>query len=299
MKTQEDAQDTHLDSLFPPLKLSRRGFIATSVGVGFTVATGHAAAQDAIHTDSAGLTAGPVRIPASGGGAIPAYRAAPAGKQGLATILVVEEIFGVHEYIQDVCRRLAHAGYLAVAPELFARYGDPAKYTDMATLRAEVVDKAGDRQVLDDLDATAKWAAGQGGDAGRLGILGFCWGGRVVWLYAAHNPALKAGAAWYGQLGGQPSELKPASALSLVDSLKAPVLGAYGGKDAGIPLDDVDKMRAALAKGPEAARASRIDVYPEAPHAFHADYRPSYRKTEAEQAWKRMMDWFAGHGLAA
>jgi len=292
-----EVQDPEFDSLLPPLRVSRRGFMATGVAAGFSLAAGQAVAQTAIHTDATGLTAGRVQIPTADGH-MPAYRAAPAGKQGLATLLVVSEIFGVHEYIQDVCRRLAHAGYLAIAPELFARYGDPSKYTDIPTLRAEVVDKAGDAQVLADLDATAKWAAGQGGAADKLGILGFCWGGRIVWLYAAHNPALKAGAAWYGHLGGQPTELKPASVLSRVDALKAPVLGAYGGKDAGIPQEDVDKMRAALAKGPEAARASRIDVYPEAGHAFHADYRPSYRKTEAEQAWKRMMDWFAGHGLA-
>lgn len=290
--------DPELDSLLPPLRLSRRGFIATGIGAGFTLATGHAAAQTAIKTDAAGLTAGPVQIPATGGGQIPAYRAAPAGKQGLATILVVEEIFGVHEYIQDICRRLAHAGYLAVAPELFARYGDPSKYADIATLRAEVVDKAGDAQAMADLDDTAKWAAAHGGSADRLGITGFCWGGRITWLYAAHNPRLKAAAAWYGQLGGQPSELKPASVLSLVGELKAPVLGAYGGKDAGIPLEDVDKMRVALAQGPAPARSSHIDIYPEAPHAFHADYRPSYRKAEAEQAWARMLEWFGKHGLS-
>lgn len=293
-----EVQDPEFDSLLPPLRLSRRGFIATGVAAGFSVAAGQAVAQTAIRTDAAGLTAGSVQIPTTDGN-MPGYRAAPAGRKNLPTILVVSEIFGVHEYIQDTCRRLAHAGYLAIAPELFARHGDPSKYTDIPTLRAEVVDKAGDAQVMADLDAAAKWAATQGGAADKLGIMGFCWGGRIVWLYAAHNPGLKAGAAWYGQLGGQPSQLKPASALSLVDKLRAPVLGAYGGKDAGIPMEDVDKMRAALAEGPPAARASRIDVYPEAPHAFHADYRPSYRKTEAEQAWKRMMDWFAGHGLGA
>ncbi|WP_144630975.1 dienelactone hydrolase family protein [Bordetella genomosp. 13] len=293
-----EVKDPEFDSLLPPLRVSRRGFIVTSVATGFSLAAGQANAQTAIQTDAKGLTAGKVQIPTADGN-MPAYRAAPAGKKNLPTILVVSEIFGVHEYIQDVCRRLAHAGYLAIAPELFARHGDPSKYTDIPTLRAEVVDKAGDAQVMGDLDAAAKWATTEGGAAEKLGIVGFCWGGRNVWLYSAHNPKLKAGAAWYGQLGGQPSELKPAPVLSLVDKLHAPVLGAYGGKDAGIPLEDVDKMRAALAKGPEAARASRIDVYPEAGHAFHADYRPSYRKTEAEQAWKRMMDWFATHGLSA
>lgn len=289
-------QDAHFDSLLPPLKLDRRGFIATTVAAGFSLAAGPAVAQTAIKTDASGLTAGKVDIPTSDG-KMPAYRAMPAGEKNLPTLLVVSEIFGVHEYIQDVCRRLAHLGYLAIAPELFARQGDPSKYTEIPKLQAEIIGKVPDKQVQADLDATAAWAAANGGSDDRLGILGFCWGGRQVWLYAAHNPKLKAGAAWYGQLGGAPSELKPKSVLNLVNDLKAPVLGAYGGKDAGIPLTDVDKMRVELAKGPAAAKASRIDVYPEAPHAFHADYRPSYRKAEAEQAWQRMLDWFKQNGL--
>lgn len=289
-------QDAQFDSLLPPLRLDRRGFIATSVAAGFSLAAGQAVAQTAISTNADGLTAGKVDIPAPDG-KIPAYRAAPQGKKGLPTLIVVSEIFGVHEYIQDVCRRLAHQGYQAVAPELFARQGDPSKYTEIPKLQAEVIGKVPDAQVQGDLDATAAWAAANGGDADKLGILGFCWGGRQVWLYAAHNPKLKAGAAWYGQLAGEPSDLKPKSVLSLVNELKAPVLGAYGGKDAGIPQADVDRMRVALAQGPAAAKASRIDVYPDAPHAFHADYRPSYRKAEAEQAWTRMLDWFKQNGL--
>lgn len=289
-------QDAQFDSLLPPLKLDRRGFIATSVAAGFSLAAGQAVAQTAISTNADGLVAGKIDIPAPDG-KIPAYRAAPQGKKNLPTLLVVSEIFGVHEYIQDVCRRLAHLGYLAVAPELFARQGDPSKYTDIPKLQAEIIGKVPDAQVQGDLDATAAWAAANGGDPGKLGILGFCWGGRQVWLYAAHNPKLKAGAAWYGQLAGEPSELKPKSVLSLVNELKAPVLGAYGGKDAGISQADVDRMRIALAQGPAAAKASRIDVYPDAPHAFHADYRPSYRKAEAEQAWTRMLDWFKQKGL--
>jgi carboxymethylenebutenolidase len=289
-------QDAQFDSLLPPLRLDRRGFIATSVAAGFSLAAGQAVAQTAISTNADGLTAGKVDIPAPDG-KIPAYRAAPQGKKGLPTLIVVSEIFGVHEYIQDVCRRLAHQGYLAVAPELFARQGDPSKYTEIPKLQAEVIGKVPDAQVQGDLDATAAWAAANGGDADKLGILGFCWGGRQVWLYAAHNPKLKAGAAWYGQLAGEPSDLKPKSVISLVNELKAPVLGAYGGKDAGIPQADVDRMRVALAQGPAAAKASRIDVYPDAPHAFHADYRPSYRKAEAEQAWTRMLDWFKQNGL--
>ncbi|MFG0228054.1 dienelactone hydrolase family protein [Achromobacter sp. 413638] len=289
-------QDSQFDSLLPPLKLDRRGFIATSVAAGFSLAAGQAVAQTAIATDAAGLLAGRVDIPVADG-KMPAYRAAPQGKKNLPTLLVVSEIFGVHEYIQDICRRLAHLGYLAVAPELFARQGDPSRYTDIPKLQAEIISKVPDAQVQRDLDAASAWAVEHGGDAGRLGILGFCWGGRQVWLYAAHNPKLRAGAAWYGQLGGEPSELKPRPVLSAVGDLKAPVLGAYGGKDAGIPLADVDRMRVALAQGPAAAKASRIDIYPEAPHAFHADYRPSYRKAEADQAWQRMLDWFKQNGL--
>jgi len=289
-------QDAHFDSLLPPLRLDRRGFIATPVATGFSLAAGQAVAQTTITTDTSGLLTGKVDIPVQDG-KMPAYRAAPKGKKDLPTVLVVSEIFGVHEYIQDVCRRLAHQGYLAIAPELFARQGDPSKYTEIPKLQAEIIGKVPDAQVTSDLDATAAWAASNGGNPDRLGIVGFCWGGRQVWLYAAHNPKLKAGAAWYGQLGGQPSELKPKSVLSQVNALKAKVLGAYGGKDAGIPMTDVDKMRLELAQGPAAAKASRIDVYPDAPHAFHADYRPSYRKAEAEQAWTRMLDWFKQNGL--
>ncbi|CAB3847973.1 dienelactone hydrolase family protein [Achromobacter mucicolens] len=289
-------QDAHFDSLLPPLRLDRRGFLATTAAAGFSLAAGPVAAQTAIATDAKGLVAGKVEIPTSDG-KIPAYRAAPEGKKNLPTILVVQEIFGVHEYIQDVCRRLAHLGYLAIAPELYVRQGDPSKYTEIPKLQAEVVSKVPDKQVTADLDATAAWAAAHGGNPHRLGIVGFCWGGRQVWLYAAHNAKLKAGAAWYGQLAGDPSELKPKSALAIVNDLKAPVLGAYGGKDAGISQTDVDRMRVELAKGSAAAKASRIDIYPEAGHAFHADYRPSYRKAEAEQAWTRMLDWFKQNGL--
>ncbi len=289
-------QDAHFDSLLPPLRLDRRGFLATTAAAGFSLAAGPVAAQTAIATDAKGLVAGKVEIPTSDG-KVPAYRAAPEGKKNLPTILVVQEIFGVHEYIQDVCRRLAHLGYLAIAPELYVRQGDPSKYTEIPKLQAEVVSKVPDKQVTADLDATAAWAAAHGGNPDRLGIVGFCWGGRQVWLYAAHNPKLKAGAAWYGQLAGDPSELKPKPALAIVNDLKAPVLGAYGGKDAGISQTDVDRMRVELAKGSAAAKASRIDIYPEAGHAFHADYRPSYRKAEAEQAWTRMLDWFKQNGL--
>lgn len=289
-------EDDQFDSLLPPLQLNRRGFIATTIAAGFSLAAGPASAQTAIKTDAIGLLAGKVDIPTADG-KIPAYRAAPQGKTNLPTVLVVSEIFGVHEYIQDICRRLAHQGYQAVAPELFARQGDPSKYSDISKLQAEVVSKVPDAQAMSDLDATAAWAAAHGGNAQRLGILGFCWGGRITWLYAAHDPNLKAAAACYGQLAGEPTELKPKSVLSQVSELKAPVLGAYGGKDAGISQSDVDRMRAELANGPTMARASRIDVYPDAPHAFLADYRSSYRKADAELAWQRMLDWFKQHGV--
>jgi Dienelactone hydrolase and related enzymes len=289
------SHDPQIDSLLPPLKLNRRGFIATALATGFTAATGHAAAPTAIHTPADGLDAGEVRIPAPGGD-MPAYFAAPRGRRGLPTVLVVSEIFGVHEYIKDVCRRLAHEGYLAVAPELFARQGDPSKYTDIATLRAEIIDKVPDAQVIEDLDAAAAWAASNGGAPGRLAITGFCWGGRIVWLYAAHNADLKAGAAWYGHLRGKPDALRPVFPIDLVNDLRAPVLGLYGGADAGIPLADVQAMRDALSQGAAAARASVIEVYKDAPHAFHADYRPSYREEAARDGWKRMLAWFAGQG---
>ena len=261
----------------------------------FSTAAGNVA-PTVIHTDTQGLVHGDFQLPVTGG-PIDAYYAAPEGKRDLPIVLVIQEIFGVHEHIKDICRRVAKAGYLAVACDLYQRQGDASSYTDIPKLISELVSKVPDEQVFGDLDASVAWAAANGGNPDRLGILGFCWGGRQVWLYAAHNPKLKAGAAWYGQLAGDPTELKPKSALAIVNDLKAPVLGAYGGKDAGISQADVDRMRVELAKGSAAAKASRIDIYPEAGHAFHADYRPSYRKAEAEQAWTRMLDWFKQNGL--
>jgi carboxymethylenebutenolidase len=280
------------DSLLPPLSLTRRGFIATSLATGFAAAAGSVSAQNVITTDTQGLTAGEIRVPVADG-EMPAYRAAPAGKTGLPVVLVVQEIFGVHEHIKDVCRRLAKAGYLAIAPELYARQGDASKYTEISTLISEVVSKVPDAQVMADLDATAAWAAKNGGDAMRLGITGFCWGGRITWLYSAHNPAVKAGVAWYGKLVGPAAPLQPTQPIDVVAKLNGPVLGLYGGKDTGIPLDSVESFNAALAKGSDAAKASTIHVYPDAPHAFNADYRPSYRQAEAQDGWQRMLSWFA------
>lgn len=282
------------DSLMPPLQLSRRGFLATSIAAGFAAAAGPVAAQTAIKTEPAGLVAGEVRIPVEGG-SIPAYRAMPEEKTGMAVILVIQEIFGVHEYIQDVCRRLAQEGYMAIAPEMFVRQGDPARYTEIPRLFSEVVNKVPDEQVMSDLDATVAWAGKNGGNVNRLGITGFCWGGRVVWLYAAHNPRLKAGVAWYGRLVGDADELRPRHPVDVVKDINAPVLGLYGEKDSGIPLDTVEKMKAALAKGSDAAKASEFVIYPDAPHAFHADYRPSYRADAAKDGWQKALAWFEKH----
>ncbi|MGH6623503.1 MAG: dienelactone hydrolase family protein [Burkholderiaceae bacterium] len=278
----------HFDSLHPPLRLSRRAFVQTSLSTGFAVSVMPVCAQTVITTDTQGLTAGEVKIPVKDG-EIPAYRAMPAGKTGLPVVLVVQEVYGVHEHIRDIARRLAKRGYLAVAPELYARQGDPSKVPDSASLMKDIVSKVSDVQVMGDLDATAAWAAKNGG-GGKLGITGFCWGGRIVWMYAAHNPSVAAGVAWYGSVARAyvPGDK---TALDVVAQIKAPVLGLYGGADGGIPNDTVEKMGAAL-KAAGNTR-SEIIIYPDTPHAFHADYRPSYRKAAAEDGWKRLTEWFA------
>lgn len=275
---------------------SRRTALHLMLGAGYAAAAAPVMAQTAIQTPAQGLVAGMVQIDV-GGFHMPAYRAAPAGRSSLPVVLVVQEIFGVHEYIADVCRRLAHAGYLAIAPALYARQGDPAQYTEVARLLSELVAKVPDAQVLGDLDATVRWAGAHGGDLARVGITGFCWGGRITWLYAAHGP-VKAGVAWYGRLAGEASALTPRHPLDVAAALTAPVLGLYGEKDSGIPLDTVDKMKEALRKGSAAAQASEFVVYPDAPHAFHADYRPSFRKEAAEDGWKRALAWLRQHGVA-
>ncbi|CAK6697279.1 Carboxymethylenebutenolidase [Synechococcus sp. CBW1107] len=210
-------------------------------------------------------------------------------------VLVVQEIFGVHAYIQDVCRRLARLGYLAIAPSLFERQGDVTKLPDIASIRP-VVAKVPDAQVMNDLDATVAWAGREGGgDSRRLGITGFCWGGRITWLYAAHNPNLKAGVAWYGRLAGVSTPQQPSYPLDLVARIKAPVLGLYGGKDDSIPLETAERMQAALKA---AGGRSEIVIYPEAPHGFHADYRPSYRPETAADGWSRLQGWFKANGVS-
>jgi carboxymethylenebutenolidase len=266
------------------------------LGVGYAASTLPTLAQTAIKTPADGLTAGEVTIEVNGF-KVPAYRAFPTGKSNLPVVLVIQEIFGVHEYIADVVRRFAQAGYMAIAPELFARQGDPGEYAEMAKLLSEVVSKVPDAQVMSDLDAVVAWAGKQGADTMRLGITGFCWGGRITWLYAAHNPSVKAGVAWYGRLVGESTPLTPKHPVSIAANLNGPVLGLYGAADTGIPLSSVDSMKQALAAGGAAAKASQFVVYPDAPHAFHADYRPSYRQAPAQDGWQRALAWFKAQGV--
>lgn len=286
-----------LDSLVPAQPVSRRGFLVTTLGAGFALAVQPVMGQTAIHTDEQGLLAGEIKVPVQDGEMV-AYRAQPASGGKPPVVLVVSEIFGVHEYIKDVCRRLAKLGYLAVAPELFARRGDPRQYASIPELMEKITSKTPDAQVMSDLDATVAWAGKHGGDTGRLGITGFCWGGRIAWLYAAHNPQLKAAVAWYGRLVGNVNEFTPRHPSDVAGQLKAPVLGLYGGLDTGIPLDTVEAMEKRLkAADNPASRDSEIVVYDNAPHAFHADYRPSYRKEDAEDGWLRLQAWFKRHGV--
>lgn len=290
--TEQDQRDD-FNSLLPEVGFTRRGFVVSALAAGFAVAVAPASGQSPVSTDSAGLTAGEIAVPTKDG-SMPAYRAMPAGGKSAPVILVVQEIFGVHEYIRDVCRRLAKLGYMAVAPELYARQGDVSKMANVQEILSNVVAKVPDAQVMADLDACVAWAAKNGGDTARLGITGFCWGGRITWLYAAHNPKLKAGVAWYGRLVGAQTVQTPQQPLDMADAIKAPVLGLYGGADTGIPLDTVwtmqDRLKAAGSK-------SVLHVYDEAGHAFHADYRPSYRKEAAEDGWKKMQAWFKQNGV--
>ncbi len=286
------------DSLVTKTPLSdgidRRDFLMTALGTGFAAAVLPVAAQSVIKTDTAGLTAGTVSVTVNGQ-AVPVYRAQPEGKSNLPMILVVSEIFGVHEHIADIARRFAKQGYLALAPDLFVRQGNPASYGSIPELMKEVIAKVPDAQVMADLDACVAWAKDHGGNTGKLGITGFCWGGRIVWLYCAHNPDVKAGVAWYGRLVGEKTALTPTQPVDIAAGLKVPVLGLYGGKDSGIPLDTVEKMKAELGKG---GSKSEIVVFPNSGHAFNADYRPSYVEADAKAAWQRCLEWFKAHGVA-
>ena len=278
----------YIQGLNPP----QREAVLTTLATGFALAVQPVAAETTITTDTTGLEAGEVQIPTADR-AIPAYRAMPKDGGPFPVVLVVQEIFGVHEHIKDVCRRLAKAGYFAIAPEMYVRQGDVSKLTSIDEIRP-IVAKVPDAQVMSDLDATVAYAGASGGNIDKLGITGFCWGGRIVWLYAAHNPKLKAGVAWYGRLVGEPTELAPKNPVDVAADLKAPVLGLYGGADQGIPLDTVEAMRAACAK---AGKTCEIVVFDGAPHAFHADYRPSYRAEPAKEGWAKLLAWFKQHGV--
>ena len=285
-----------MDKLWTLAELNRRELIAsgaiTGIVAGFAAAVQPVMAQTMIMTEPKGLEAGMVEIP-SGADKIKAYRAVQSGAKARPLILVVQEIFGVHEHIKDVCRRLALLGYCAIAPEMYQRQGDVSKL-DIDAIR-KVVGAVPDAQVMADLDAAVAWATATGiGDANKLGITGFCWGGRVVWMYSGHNPNVKAGVAWYGRLVGDKSPNTPSFPVDIVSKIKAPVLGLYGGADAGIPVATVEQMRTALGAGSK----SMIHVYPETPHAFFADYRPSYRKEAADDGWSRCTAWFKANGVA-
>ncbi len=273
-------------------QLSRRAFLVGGVTAGFALAVLPVSAET-ITTDSNGLTVGEVKIPVADG-SIPGYRAMPSSGGPFATVLVVHEILGVHEHIKDICRRLAKLGYVAVAPALYAREGDVGRMSNMQEIM-KVVGKVPDRQVASDLDSTVAWAKSTGkANTGKLAITGFCWGGRQVWLYAAHNPALKAGVAWYGLLEPPKTEMSPDNPIDLVQQINAPILGLYAGADVGVPVAQVDAMRAALKA---AGKPSEIIVYPDAPHGFNADYRSSYRPDAARDGGKRMTLWFKDHGV--
>ena len=292
-------QPQHADQLpdtDPGYLPERRTVLLAGLGAGFALAADPVMAQ-VITTPTDGLTAGAVTVPTPNGD-IPAYRAMPASGGAFATILVIEEIFGVHEYIKDICRRLAKLGYFAIAPELFSRQGDPTK-ADIGTILKDIVPKVPDAQAMSDLDATVTYAKGTGSaDTDRLGIIGFCWGGRIVWFYADHNPQLKAGVAFYGLLGGKaspPSPIKPTNPLDFGSRITVPVLGLYGAKDDNIPLDLTTRMQAELKDG---GGHSQIIVYPDTPHGFYADYRPSYRPEAAKDAWAKAQAWFKDHGVS-
>jgi carboxymethylenebutenolidase len=272
----------------------RKFIIASTLAAGFALAV-HPISAEVITTDTKGLVAGVVKIPVADG-EIPAYRAMPATGENFPVVLVVQEIFGVHEHIQDICRRFAQLGYLAIAPELYARQGDVSKISDIQEIISKVVSKVPDAQVMSDLDATVAWAQKSAkGNTDKMGITGFCWGGRITWLYSAYNPKVKAGVAWYGRLVSESKPLTPKNPIDIAAELKVPVLGLYGGSDEGIPVSTVEQMREALKGG---SSGSEIIVYPDTPHGFNADYRPSYRKEQAEDGWKRLQAWFKKYGVA-
>jgi len=270
-----------------------RRFVMTGLMSGLTLATTRVEAQ-VIHTDTAGIDAGEIKVPVADG-ALPAYYARPQGAGPFPIVLVNEEIFGVHDYIKDICRRLAKAGYLAVAPEIYARVADMAKIDGFQNIGADVIARAPDATVMSDLDASAAWAAANKGDANRLGVVGFCRGGRNSWLYDAHNPTVKAAVAWYGVLGGTRTEIQPKTAADVAEAINAPLLALQGGQDAAIRVED---LQAVAAKARAAGKTVEVVVYPDAGHGFHADYRPSYKPADAADGWQRMLAWFNKYGVA-
>ena len=272
----------------------RRDFLQTTLGVGFAAAALPVAAQTVIKTDAEGLKAGEITVMVNGQ-QVPVYRAMPEGKSNLPVIIVTSEIFGVHEHIADVARRFAKQGYLALAPNFFVRQGDPSTQPSVAELIKNIISKVPDAQVMADIDACVAWAKDNGGNLKKLGITGFCWGGRITWLYANHNPQVKAGVAWYGRLVGDKNEFQTSHPIDGAPTLKAPILGLYGAKDAGIPLESVEKMKTALATG---SSKSTFHVFENSGHAFHADYRPSYVEADAKDGWQRCLAWFKEHGVA-
>ena len=277
----------------PDAGSSRRGFVVTSLAAGFAVASNPVLAQ-AITTDSAGLVAGEVSVPVADG-RMPAYRAMPAGAGKFPVLLVVQEIFGVHEHIKDMCRRYAKLGYYAIAPELYARQGDVSKMNDIGAILSTVVAKVPDAQVNTDLDATVAFAQASGNaDAARLGLVGYCWGGRAAWVYANHNPRLKAAVSYYGLLDGMKSAIKPQDPVDFAASLKVPVLGLYAGIDGLVKPAVIDQMRAGIVKS---GSGSEIVVFPNVNHGFNADYRPTYDKTAAVYAQKLAADWLKDRGV--
>jgi carboxymethylenebutenolidase len=287
-----DIIESGLEGLLPHAEWTRRGFVVTSLAIGFALSVQPISAQT-IHTDSTGLVAGQVEVPVADG-QIPAYRAMPDKGGPFPTVLVIHEIWGVHEHIQDLCRRLAKLGYYAISPELFAREGNAAAIPDIQQLIKTIVVKVPDDQAMSDLDAALVYAKGSGkADLSKLAVTGFCWGGRMTWLYAAHQPALKAAVAWYG-VDRPHNALQPTNPLDVIPDLKCPVLGLYGGADKGIPQELIDKRQAACK---EAGKTCNAIVYPDAPHGFNADYRPSYRPDAAKDGWTKMLAWFKQYGV--
>jgi carboxymethylenebutenolidase len=274
--------------------VDRRDFLKVALGSGFAAAAMPVMAQNVIKTDTTGLTAGTITLTVDGQ-TVPVYRAQPEGKTNLPVVLVISEIFGVHEHIADVARRFAKLGYLALAPDLFVRQGDPQKSASIADLQRDIISKTPDTQVMADLDALVAWAKANGGNPDKIAITGFCWGGRVTWMYAAHNPSIKAGVAWYGRLIGTSNANTPTNPIDVAAKLNVPVLGLYGEKDTGITQDSIKAMQAMLAKGPN---KSTFVIYPNSGHAFHADYRPSYVEADAKDGWGRMLAWFRQNGVA-